>query len=65
MTTDKGSLVAENKKFFVTVETAAESIEVPVYAVSLDEALEIAELKYIPAGFAVTRVRPEVINTTH
>lgn len=57
---NKGSLVSENKKFFVTIETAAESLEVPVYAVSLEEALEVAEFKYIPAGFAVTRVRPEV-----
>lgn len=60
MTMNKGSLVAENKKYWVTVETAAESLEVPVYAVSLEEALDVAELKYIPAGFAVTRVRPEV-----
>lgn len=60
MNMDKGSLVAENKKYWVTVETAAESLEVPVYAVSLEEALDVAELKYIPAGFAVTRVRPEV-----
>lgn len=60
MSNNKGSLVADNKKFFVTIETAAESFEVPVYALSLDEALDIAELKYIPAGFAVTRVRPEV-----
>lgn len=60
MADNKGSLVAENHKFWVTVETAAESLEVPVYAVSLDEALEVAEFKYIPAGFAVTRVRPDV-----
>lgn len=58
----KGSLTISNKRFYVTIETAAESFEVPVYANSLDEALDEAELKYIPAGFAVTRVRPEVIN---
>lgn len=61
----KGSMTISNKRFYVTIETAAESFEVPVYAASLDEALDEAELKYIPAGFAVTRVRPEVINTTH
>lgn len=60
-----GTLTISNKRFYVTIETAAESIEVPVYASSLEEALDEAELKYIPAGFAVTRVRPEVINTTH
>lgn len=61
MTLNKGSLVAENRKFFVTIESAAESLEVPVYAVSLEEALEEAELKYIQHGFAVTRVRPSTV----
>ncbi|APU03039.1 inhibitor of host bacterial RNA polymerase [Pectobacterium phage PP47] len=48
------------KKFLVTVETTLGETEVPVFAETLDEALDVAELKYVPAGLAVTRVRPEV-----
>ena len=57
----KGTLVANEKKFFVTVESAAQSFEVPVFATSLEEATELAEWQYVPAGFAVTRVRPQVL----
>lgn len=53
-----GSLVVNDKKFWATVESAAQSFEVPIYAVDLDEALELAEWQYVPAGFEVTRVRP-------
>lgn len=53
-----GSLVVNDKKFMATVESAAQSFEVPIYAVDLDEALELAEWQYVPAGFEVTRVRP-------
>ncbi|WAK44909.1 putative bacterial RNA polymerase inhibitor [Erwinia phage pEa_SNUABM_57] len=60
MSENKGSLVNRDKKFFVTVEGSAQSFEVPVFAQSLDEALELAEWQYVPAGFEVTRVRPEV-----
>lgn len=60
MPENKGSLVNRDKKFFVTVEGSSQSFEVPVFAQSLDEALELAEWQYVPAGFAVTRVRPEV-----
>lgn len=56
----KGNLVVDDKKFFVTIESASLSHEVPVFATSLEEALELAEWQYIPAGFAVTRVRPDV-----
>lgn len=56
---DKGSLVSDSKKYWVTIESAAHSFEVPVYAESLDQALEYAELQYAEAGFAVTRVRPD------
>lgn len=55
-----GSIVVKDKKFFATIEGSAESFEVPIYATNLDEALELAEWQYVPAGFAVTRVRPEV-----
>lgn len=55
----KGTLEVSEKKFLATVETAAQSFEVPIYAVSLDEALELAEWQYVPAGFEVTRVRPD------
>ncbi len=60
MSENKGSLVNRDKKFFVTVEGSSQSFEVPVFAQSLDEALELAEWQYVPAGFEVTRVRPEV-----
>lgn len=59
-TESKGTLVAPEKKFLVTVESATMTHEVPVYATSLDEATELAEWQYVPAGFAVVRVRPEV-----
>lgn len=48
------------KRFLVTVETTLGETEVPVFAETLDEALDEAELKYVPAGLAVTRVRPFV-----
>ncbi len=53
-----GSLSVDNKKFWVTVESSEHSFEVPIYAETLDEALELAEWQYVPAGFEVTRVRP-------
>lgn len=59
MTTSKGALVVTEKKFLVTVESAAQSFEVPVIAQNLEEATELAEWTYVPAGFAVTRVRPD------
>lgn len=59
---DTGSLRVDNKKFWATVETAAQSFEVPIFALDLDEALEVAEWQYVPAGFEVTRVRPDVRN---
>lgn len=52
------------KKFMVTVEIGDNSVELPVHAETLDEALESAELEYAEIG-AVTRVRPVVVNTTH
>ena len=60
MSENKGSLVTTEKKFLVLVESATMSHEVPVYATSLEEATELAEWQYVPAGFAVTRVRPDV-----
>lgn len=56
-----GSLAVKEKKFFVTIEGSSQSIEVPIYAVSLQEAQELAEWTYVPAGFEVTRIRPEVL----
>ena len=53
-----GSLSVSNKKFWATVESSEHSFEVPIYAETLDEALELAEWQYVPAGFEVTRVRP-------
>lgn len=60
MLTSKGHLVSDEKKFFVTIVHAVGSTEVPVYAGSIEEAQELAELKYEGAGYKVTRVRPEV-----
>ena len=60
MSEPKGSLVTTEKKYRVQVESATMSHEVPVYATSLEEATELAEWQYVPAGFAVTRVRPDV-----
>ena len=57
---DTGSLTFENKKFLASVESGEHSYEVPVYAVSLEEAFELAEWQYVPAGFQVVRVRPDV-----
>ena len=55
-----GKKVFNNKKFFVTIEGSSQSIEVPVYAVSLEEAQALAEWTYVPVGFQVIRIRPEV-----
>lgn len=55
-----GKKVFSSKKFFVTIEGSSQSIEVPVYAVDLEEAQALAEWTYIPAGFQVTHIRPEV-----
>lgn len=57
-TLNTGSLSVDNKKFWATVESSEHSFEVPIYAETLDEALELAEWQYVPAGFEVTRVRP-------
>lgn len=59
---NKGHLTFDTKKYWATVESAEHSFEVPVLAVDLDEALELAEWQYVPAGFEVTRVRPDVRN---
>ena len=53
-----GSLTVDNKKFWATVESSEHSFEVQIYAETLDEAVELAEWQYVPAGFEVTRVRP-------
>lgn len=53
-----GSLTVDNKKFWASVQTAEHSYEVPIYAVSLEEAWELAESQYVPAGFEILRVRP-------
>ena len=60
MSENKGYLADTEKKYLVQVESATMSHEVPVYATSLEEATELAEWQYVPAGFAVTRVRPDV-----
>lgn len=46
------------KEFAVTVESQKHSFEVPVYAETLEDALDQAEAMYDEAGFQVTRVRP-------
>ncbi|AWD92495.1 RNA polymerase inhibitor [Pectobacterium phage Jarilo] len=56
-----GSLVVKNKRYIATIESAYGSIDVPVYAESLEEALELAEWQYVPAGYVVARVRPEFL----
>lgn len=60
-TLNTGSLSVDNKKSWATVESSEHSFEVPVYAETLDEAVELAEWQYVPAGFEVTRVRPCVV----
>lgn len=47
------------KRFMVTVEIGDNSVELPLYAETLEEALDSAELEYADVG-AVTRVRPVV-----
>lgn len=55
----EGSLVVHTKRYLVTIENAAESLEVPVFATSLENAHEQAEWKYAPVGYEITRVRPD------
>lgn len=45
------------KQYVVTVELQEHSVELPVEAESLEEALEVAEAEYDELG-SVTRVRP-------
>lgn len=54
-----GTLTEVDKGFIATVESAEQSFDVPIYAKDLDEALELAEWQYVPAGFPVARVRPK------
>lgn len=46
------------QRFYVTVETQNLSVELPVEAATLEEALELAEAEYEELG-EVTRVRPQ------
>lgn len=54
-----GHATATSKRFFVTIENSKESFEVPVMALSLEEATDLAQ-EYVEFGFEVTRVRPQV-----
>ncbi|UUG66295.1 bacterial RNA polymerase inhibitor [Pectobacterium phage vB_PcaP_P15_PC2B6] len=54
-----GTLTEVENGFIATVESAEQSFDVPIYAKDLDEALELAEWQYVPAGFLVARVRPK------
>lgn len=54
---DTGHAVPDTQKFFVTIENAKESFEVPVFATSLDEAEDLSQ-EYVEFGFEVTRIRP-------
>ncbi|AZV02349.1 inhibitor of host bacterial RNA polymerase [Pectobacterium phage Q19] len=47
-------------KFWVTLETVHQSLEVPVYAGTLEEALQVAEDEYMELGVCATRVRPDL-----
>ena len=60
MTLEKGRLVPTDKKYFVTLGYVDGELEVPVFATSLEEALDLATFKYTPVGFEVLRVRPAV-----
>ena len=61
MSQSKGHLVSTDKKFYVTLSHALGSTEVPVFAGSLEEAHDLATLKYTGSGFEVVRVRPEYV----
>ena len=54
-----GGLVHQSKKFFVTIENAKESFEVPVFEIDIEDAQAQAVL-YEDVGFEVVRIRPEV-----
>ena len=51
---------SKSKKFYVTIQGLMGSTELPMWADSLEQAEELAELEYADAGFTVTRIRPEV-----
>jgi len=53
-----GHATATSKRFYVTIENAKESFEVPVMAMSLEEASDLAQ-EYVEFGFEVTRIRPQ------
>lgn len=55
----KGPPTEVEKGFIATIESVEHSFDVPIYARDLDEALELAEWQYVPAGFLVARVRPK------
>lgn len=54
-----GHAVPVSKKFIVTIENSKESFDVPVMALSLEEAADLAQ-EYVEFGFEVTRIRPQV-----
>lgn len=59
MSENTGGLVAKQKKYFVLIESAAQSYEVPIWAISLEDAAKQAEV-YEEAGYTIARIRPEV-----
>lgn len=53
--------MSNDKKFIVEVICPlGGSIEVPLFAESLDEAVTLADIEYTEQGFGVGRIRPEV-----
>lgn len=59
MSENMGGLAPKSKKFFVTIESAKETFEVPVFAIDIEDAKAQAVL-YEDAGFEIVRIRPEV-----
>lgn len=53
------NLEVSNKRYIVSIESPAQTLEVPIYAETLEEADKLATAEYAKGGYyKVTRVRP-------
>ena len=53
------NLEVSNKRYIVSIESSTQTLEVPIYAETLEEADKLATAEYAKWGcYRITRVRP-------
>lgn len=53
------NLEVSNKRYIVSIESPTQTLEVPIYAETLEEADKLATAEYAKGGYyRITRVRP-------